>query len=85
MQHLFSLNLYGLLLLDDEEFPIPGAHYIHNNQSTNINNFIKNEYNNYSDELRGVQLPCEFCEKMIDSENLVLHEVNYKIDCLLGE
>lgn len=77
---MFSFNFfYGFLLPDDDEFPIPGAHYIHNQSTTNINNFIKNEYNNFSDVLKGVQLPCEFCEKMIDSENLVLHEVNYII------
>lgn len=83
-----NLNVFNVLvykiyfpwfffLTDDDEFPIPGAHYIHNNQSENINNSLKNEYNNFSDVLKGVQLPCEFCEKMIDSENLVLHEVNY--------
>lgn len=43
-----------------------------------MNNILKNEYtNNYTDVLRGVKLPCEFCLKMIDAENLVLHEVIY--------
>lgn len=59
---------------------MPGAHANFNNQSTNINNFLKNddEYNNFPNVniLDGVQLPCEFCQKMIDSENLVLHEVS---------
>lgn len=65
--------------LDDDEFSILGAHSMHNNQSASINNYLKNEYNNFSDVLEGVQLPCEFCQKMIDSENLVLHEVNFSL------
>lgn len=63
------------MFLDDDEFPILGAQSIHNNQSATISNYLKNEYNNFTDALEGVQLPCEFCQKMIDSENLVLHEV----------
>lgn len=73
--------------LDDDEFSILGAHSIHNNQAANINNVLKNEYNNYTDVLKGVKLPCEFCLKMIDAENLVLHEVNYipnTICCLVN-
>lgn len=64
-------------LLDDDEFSVLGAHSIPNNHSARFNNHnIANEYNNLADTLRGVKLPCEFCQKMIDSENLVLHEVN---------
>lgn len=64
------------LILDDDEFSILGAHSIQNNHSANINNLLNNEYNNSANILKGVQLPCEFCLKMIDSEKLVLHEVN---------
>lgn len=55
---------------------------MYGNHSTNINNLLKNdEYSNYSsvNVLKGVQLPCEFCQKMVDSEDLVLHEVYYYI------
>lgn len=73
--------LNRLLLLDldddDDEFPILGAYSIPNNHSANINNHLTNEYNNFSDTLDSVKLPCEFCLEMIDSENLVLHEVSY--------
>lgn len=66
---------------DDDEFSSLGAHSVLNNQSSNIltNNNLKHEYNNFADVLKGVQLPCEFCQTMVDSENLVLHEVNYTV------
>lgn len=63
--------------LDDDDFTVLGAHSLHNNQSVNINNLTKKKYHNFFDGLKGIQLPCEFCQKMIDAENLVLHEVNY--------
>lgn len=65
------------LILDEDEFSDLGAHFIQNNHSANVNNHLNNEYNNSANILKGVQLPCEFCLKMIDSEKLVLHEVNY--------
>ncbi|KAL4141606.1 hypothetical protein QTP88_004221 [Uroleucon formosanum] len=65
---------------DDDEFPTLGAYSTSNNHCTNINNHLANEYNNYSDTLESVKLPCEFCLKMIDSENLVLHETGCRPD-----
>lgn len=70
-----SLTLKTIFPLDDDEFAVLGAHSAPNNQSASFNNHLPTEYN-YNDALTGVKLPCEFCEKMIDSENLVLHEVN---------
>ncbi|XP_060878119.1 TRAF-type zinc finger domain-containing protein 1-like isoform X2 [Metopolophium dirhodum] len=65
---------------DDDEFPVLGAYSIPNNHSANINNHLTNEYNNFSDTLESVKLPCEFCLEMIDSENLVLHETGCRPD-----
>jgi len=79
----WNSNCFLLLDLDDDddedEFPSLGAYSIPNNHSANVNNHLANEYNNYSDTLENVKLPCEFCLEMIDSENLVLHEVSYII------
>lgn len=91
---IWVINSNYLLLLDldddddDDEFPTLGAYSTSNNHSTNINNHLANEYNNYSDTLESVKLPCEFCLEMIDSENLVLHEVSliisYNVLCLVS-
>jgi len=65
---------------DDDEFTVLGAHSLHNNQSVNINNLTTKKYHNFYDGLKGIQLPCEFCQKMIDAENLVLHETGCRPD-----
>ncbi|XP_050441473.1 TRAF-type zinc finger domain-containing protein 1-like isoform X2 [Adelges cooleyi] len=71
-------------LPNDDDFYIPGAQSDHNNQPNNLNDYVKNteDYNNFPDVnvLQGVQLPCEFCSKMINSENLVLHETGCRPD-----
>jgi len=65
-----------VLLDDDDEFSVFGARSLHNNQPVNITNLTKRKTLRYYDGLKDIQLPCEFCEKMIDAENLVFHEVN---------
>ncbi|XP_050522502.1 TRAF-type zinc finger domain-containing protein 1-like isoform X2 [Daktulosphaira vitifoliae] len=72
---------------NDEEYFISGIlqKSDHNKHAKNIN--LKNvnnveDCNHFSDMnvLKGVKLPCEFCHKMINSENLVLHETGCRPD-----
>lgn len=77
------LNAFSVKKVADEEYLISGIlqKSDSNKHAKNINFKIVNneeDYNSLSDMnvLEDVQLPCEFCHKMINSENLVLHEVN---------
>ncbi|XP_050522504.1 TRAF-type zinc finger domain-containing protein 1-like isoform X3 [Daktulosphaira vitifoliae] len=75
------------IIPNDEEYFISGIlqKSDHNKHAKNIN--LKNvnnveDCNHFSDMnvLKGVKLPCEFCHKMINSENLVLHETGCRPD-----